>query len=51
MNITEETLNKGTSMKIARRMLGVGSFFFISLTIGASRLIEAEMDLPRPLVG
>ena len=26
-------------------------FLFISLTVGASRLIEAQMDLPRLLFG
>ena len=26
-------------------------FFFISSTVGASRLIEAQMDLPRLLFG
>ena len=26
-------------------------FFFISLTVGASRLIETQMDLPRLLFG
>ena len=26
-------------------------FFFISLTVGASRRIEAQMELPRPLFG
>ena len=38
----------------SKRSSGISFFFFfsfISLTVGASRLMEAQMDLPRLLFG